>query len=374
MSVALVVDIIGDASQLAKSLDQAEGKAGGFAGAIGGSALKVAAIAGVAGVAAGAIAEMTNAAAADEAAQAKLQAALEAAGVATGDYMTQVDAAIAQGQEKAFSDDQTREALQSLVTATGDLTTSTGLLTSAQDIARFANVDLATAADAVAKAQAGQDGPLRKLIPGLEKGASATDTLAAATAQAAGQADAYANSTQGMQDKAGDAFGELTETIGSIFLPVLKELLPALTPILQSFGKLVSALLPLLIPLLRIVGQVLGIVARALSVVVDWLVQLVKWVVDAIGAVGRFLDSINPLKNVSLPSLPFLSATAGAPPGARSARFGAPATRAASLQPQITIYTTGDGIEAEQAVMRALRRQTRLNAGVVPALGWQVTG
>lgn len=371
----LVVEILGDATGLGKATDTATGKLGGLDSMLGGNAVKVAAVAGVVGIAAAGLWSMAEAADADRTEQQKLEAAITAAGAATATSNAQVDEAIAKGQDRAFTDSQTRDALQSLVTATGDVTTATGLLTSAQDIARFAGVDLATAADAVAKAQAGQDGPLRKLIPGLEKGATAADTLAAATGRAAGQADIYANSAEGMQDRAGDSLGELSETIGSVFLPVLDAVIPALLPIIKAIGTLVTALLPILTPLLRVVATVLGIVANALAIVVGWLAKLVSWLSDAIGKIGDFLSSINPLKNVSLPSLPFLS-SAGTPTSAAAATrgLGASTRAAASAVPSITIYTTGDGIEAEQAVVRALRRVTRLNGGVVPALGWAGTG
>lgn len=372
MSLKLVVEILGEASGLAKATDSAKGDIGGLGSAIGGSAVKVAALAGVAGIAAAGIIAMTDAAAADRTEQQKLEQAVAAAGAATETSTAQIEAAIAAGQDRAFTDSQTRDALQSLVTATGDVTAATGLLSGAQDIARLAGVDLATAADAVAKAQAGQAGPLQKLIPGLEKGATAADTLAAATAAAAGQADIYANSADGMKERGADAFSELGETIGSAFLPVLDALLPALLPIIKAIGTLVSALLPILTPLLRVVATVLGIVASALAVVVGWLAKLVTWLTDAIGKIGRFLDTINPLKNISLPSLPFLS-SAGAPVSSAAAAqrgLAASSTAAGGAAPVIQIYTTGDGIEAEQAVVRALRRVTRLNGGVVPALGW----
>jgi hypothetical protein len=374
VSLKLVVEILGDATGLAKATDSATGKLGGLDSVLGGNAVKVAAVAGVAGIAAAALWDMTDAAAADRSEQQKLEAAIAAAGAATATSNAEVEAAIAAGQDRAFTDSQTRDALQSLVTATGDVSAATGLLTQAQDIARLAGVDLATAADAVAKAQAGQDGPLRKLIPGLEKGASATDTLAAATAAAAGQADIYANSADGMKERGADAFGELGETIGSAFLPILDAILPALIPIIKAFGTLVTALLPILTPALKLVATVLGFVANALAVVVGWLAKLVSWVADATGAIGRFLDSINPLKDIKLPSLPFLNST-GTPTSAAAATRGLGASsRAATAAPSITIYTTGDGIEAEQAVVRALRRVTRLNGGVVPALGWSGAG
>jgi hypothetical protein len=373
VSLALVVDIVGDASKLSSSLKSASGDVGGFSSMLGGSAVQVAAIAGVAGVAGAAIIGMTQAAAADRDEQEKLTAAIAAATGTTTDYTAEVDAAIAAGQERAFTDSETRDALQSLVTATGDVSTATGLLTQSQDIARLAGVDLATAADAVAKAQAGQAGPLAKLIPGIDKAGSSTEVLAAATKLAAGQADTYAASSAGMSAKAGDAFGELSETIGSVFLPIMDAILPALIPIIKAFGQLVSALLPALIPLIKLVAGALGLVAGVLSTVIGWLVKLVDWVGNAIGAIGRFLSALNPLSGIKLPSLPFLSSSTssgGAPAGmGRAASRAAPAFGSSS-GPTINVYTTGDSIDAEIAVTRALRRVARLNGGVVPAFGW----
>jgi hypothetical protein len=368
MSIALVVEILGDASKLGGELDKVKGKAGGFGDMLGANAGKLALIGGAASVAAVAIAEMTMAAAADRDEANKLATAVEAAGAATATSNAQIEEAIALGQEKAFTDSQTREALTSLVTATGDVTAATDLLATAQDVARFAGVDLATAADAVAKANAGQDGALRKLIPGLEKGATATDTIANAQKAAAGQADAFAASSAGQMAKAQDSFGELAETLGSVFLPILDTLLPLLVEILKPVGKLVTALLPAFKAIIGAIAIPLRIVIGVISKLVDLLANLVTWMMNAIEAAGKFLDSINPLKGISLPDLPFLSSsTASAGPQA-STRAGS--TTSSSRAPVINVYTTGDGIEAEQAIVRALRRTTRINGGVVPALGW----
>ena len=370
MSLALVVDIIGDASKLSSELDKSGKDVGGWADKLGGSGVKVAALAGAAGVAAVAIADMTQAAAADRDEAAKLETAIKAAGAATGDYTTQVEDAITAGQAKAFSDSETRAGLQSLVVATHDVGEATDLLALSQDVARYAGVDLATAADAVAKAQSGQGTALQKLIPGIQKSTDATVTLAQAQQIASGQADAYAASTEGQAAMVKDSLGELSETIGSVFLPILDAIVPALLPILKSFGTLVTSLLPILIPLVKLVAAALTIAAQALSVVVGWLVKLVEWITTAIGKLGDFLAKINPLSGIKLPSLPSLGASpAGVAQGAgigraaaSSSSYAAPAT--------INVYTTGDGIEAEQAVVRALRRVTRINGGVVPAVGW----
>ena len=364
MVLGLTVPIKGDAKDLDKTLQKASGGILGFGGDLGATALKATAVTAAVGAAAVALSGMVNAAAEDQASTAKLNAAIAAATGTTQDYTAEVNAAIAAGQDRAFTDDQTRDALQSLVTATGSVTEATALLSTAQDVARFAGVDLATAADAVAKAQAGQDTSLVRMLPGLEKGATATDTLANAQKLAAGQADAFGSSVAGSQARAGDAMSELGETIGSALIPALQAILPALIPMIKSLGTLVEAVLPLLIPLLRVLGVVLGIVAKALTTVVGWLTQLVTWLGKALGAVGDLLAKIGPLRdlgNLVGGIVGGLSSSAVATgPSARGATSSSGGSRGSVV---INITATGDSLATEAAVARALRRVSRLNAG-----------
>lgn len=353
MPVGLVVDIKGDTSNLDSALDKSKGGVSGFGGALG-------ALAGPAGIAAAgvstavvAVAAMTKAAADDRDEQAKLEQAITAAGAATATSTQQVEDAIAAGQDRAFSDSETRAGLEALVVATGDVGQATDLLAVAQDVARKSGVSLEDASKAVAKAQAGQDGALRKLIPGLAKGAKASDTIALASKAAAGQADLYANSAEGMGARGKDAFAEIGETVGSAFLPIMDEVVPALIPIIKQFGQLISAILPVLIPLVKILATALGLVVRVLSTVVGWLIQLISWMTKAISMIGKFLDKLNPLKGFKMPSLPFLNSSAAfaAPSGAstRGARSSGSGSSGG-----ITINVSG-AIDPE-ATARQIRR------------------
>jgi hypothetical protein len=365
MAVGLTVEIRGDTSKLDSALDSSSGKVGGFSAGIGKSALAIGAVAGVVGVAATAVVGLTNAAADDAAEQAKLEATIRAAGAATAESTAQVEAAIVAGQERAFTDSETRAGLESLIVATGDVGTATALLTQAQDIARFAGVDLATASDAVAKAHAGQDGALRKLVPGLAKGATAADTIAAASKAAAGQADLYAESAAGMGAKGADAFAEIGETIGGAFLPVLAELLPALLPILKVLGELVTALLPLLIPLVKLLAGALRIVIGVLSIVVGWLVKLVTWIGTAISSVQSFLEAANPFSNFRLPELPFGIGNAA---GSSSAAGRAGGGGAAAAPLTVNVYGAIDPEGVARSVARVLNAHA-IRTGRAPNLG-----
>jgi len=374
MVVGLEVDVRGNTKDLDAALGDAKGSVGGLGKSLGGIAGSAATFLPVAAAAAGAalaIRGMADAAAEDAAEQARLEAAIKASGAATGDWEAQVNSAIEAGQEKAFTDTETRDALQSLVTTTGDLTAANGLLTTAQDIARFAGVDLATAADAVAKANEGSDGALRKLLPGLEKGATATDTLANASKAAAGQADTFSKSSAGSMAKATDAFGELGETIGAAFLPAFDAILPALIPVLKSMGTLVTAILPILTPMLKLLGVAFGFVAKYITTVVGIITTLVGWLKTAIDWIAKMLEKIGPLKAAGdfiggiVGGLSTAGAAAASPSGRSAGRSGSSGGGGASIVVNIT--ATGDSLATEQAVMRALRRSTRLNAGAVPA-------
>lgn len=351
--VGLVVGITGDTSGLRNALGDAGKDVKGFGGISLATAAKVTLIGGVAITAAAGLFELGKAAAADRDEQNKLITAVQAAGAATGDYMGVIDTAIAQGQDKAFSDSETRAALMSLVTATKDVTAATGLLSGAQDIARFAGVSLEQASDALSKAYSGNDGALRKLLPGLAKGATATDTIKAAFAQAKGQADVFAKSSEGMGLRASDALGELGETVGSVVLPVLDAMLPALIPIIKSLGKLITAVLPVLIPLLQVVANVFGFVADAIGHVIDFVADLIKWISDLLRPIGQVVDalaSLNPFGDLikTITGGPMVATDTGGPGNIINATFN----------------ITGDPAVIERTVVAALRNYTRRNGFV----------
>lgn len=373
MALTLLVRFLADASQLT----DAAAKSSGGIKVLGhdldvGLIAKSAAVVGGVGLAVSAITDMTLAAAADRDEQAALATAMEASGANIAGWEEKVNAAIDAGAALAFTDSEIRDSMATLTAATGDVDKATADLAIAQDIARSSGVDLATASDAVAKAHAGSDGALRKLLPGLEKGATAQDTIANASKRAAGAADTYAKSTKGMGETGSIAFSELTETIGSVFLPILDAIIPALIPILQAFGTLVKAILPLLVPLIKALGTALGIVAKVLVAVVDAVVKVITWFSKMIAKVGELVGKLGPLKAAG----DFIGGIVGghAVPGATSSagpfgmRVGPTSTSGVAGSSPVTINAYGDPALIESAVIAALRRYDRTNgaAQVLP--------
>jgi hypothetical protein len=213
---------------------------------------------------------------------------------------------------------------------------------------------LATASNAVAKAAAGQDGALRKLIPGLEKGATATDTIRNAQKAAAGQADIFADSAEGGAMKTADAMGELGETIGEVLLPLMDALIPAILPIIAAFGKLIKAVLPVLIPMVQLLAKAFGFVATVVSTVIDFVVMLISWIGRLLAPLGSVLDALaalNPFGDI------IGMVTGGGTGGSTTGGAGGPFTAIFNIH--------GDPATIERTVIGALRDYDRRNGYTV---------
>ena len=156
------------------------------------------------------------------------------------------------------------------------------------------------------------------MLPGLEKGATATDTIRNATEPRPGRPIYTPIRRRAWARRRRDSFAEIGETIGRAFLPIMDEVLPALLPILKAFGELITALLPVLIPLVQLLAGALRIVAGVLSAVVGFLVETGQVDRRAIGAVSDFLGR----QPVSGFSLPRYRSSAVTQPRATAARSG----------------------------------------------------
>ena len=306
--------------------------------------------------------------------------AMIASGGATGDWVKASDDAIIAAQELAFTDDETRDAILSLTRATGDSDEALDLLAVAQDVARLTGKDLATAADAVAKAEAGQDTSLRRMLPGLKKTANAQDTITAATELSAGAADTYAESATAMGEKGSIAFGELKESIGQELVPAMDDLLEAVMPLLLEFIELAKVVIP---PVIQGFKLIIGVV----KVVIDWLVKIIDaikkvmtWLTNLwnktkeiaaniTGALQGVIDKFTALwdkaksitdKIAAIDLNPFNRiVNAGNEVGVSA--YGATPQYASGIGGGVTINIHGDPAVIEARVMRALREYGRRN-------------
>ena len=360
MAVGLQIKVGADVTGLMGAFQAAAGGAGSLTDTLKATVASMGPV-GAAGVAVtDALIGMTNAAAEDRAEQEKLNAIYVAAGAATGDYTTAIDAAIEAGAAKAFSDSEVRAGLQDLVTATGSAKEANDLLAVAFDVSRLSGASLEDASKALAKAHDGNDASLRKLIPGLEKGATAADTIAAATKLASGQADIYAKSSEGMGKMGSDAFAEIGEQVGSAFLPIMDAVVPALIPILKLLGELIKELLPLLTPVIHIIVEALKIFIGVLTTLIGIIKQVLQFIGDMVDKVRAAADLIG---SVDLNPFAFPEGGGGGAPAGRGR--GRSARSAGGGGGGTTVNVNVQSADPTE-VVRAIRRWSRNNGGSGP--------
>ena len=206
----------------------------------------------------------TKAAMADEAAQVELARQLKATTQATDAQVAAAEDFInTLSRQTAMADDQLRPALANLVRATGSLELSQKAMAVTADLATAKNIDMETASTAVAKALAGQTAALVKLDPSLkdliDKSSSADDILKALNNTVGGAAEAFANTAEGGAKNFGIAMGELQESIGKVFLPIMEKMLP----ILNNVANYMAENTQVIIVLMGVVGSLAGAIVAA---------------------------------------------------------------------------------------------------------------
>lgn len=167
------------------------------------------------GIAVVAFGQFGRAAAEAEAAQAQIQAAVEATGATFEEYRAQIEAASNQALTLSFDDEDALAAMAAITTATGDTAEAIDQLGLVMDIARGRNIDLAAASKIVIAAEQGRYGSLARLGIQLDANASKEDALAALQTKYAGQAEAYASTSAGAFDHFKNSLENVEEAIGA---------------------------------------------------------------------------------------------------------------------------------------------------------------
>jgi len=297
--------------------------------------------------------------------------AMHTLGVTSGEQEQAIRDSIAAAQDLAFSDSEAAKALLSLQTATKDTNATLDLFAIAQDIARVAGVDLGTAADAVAKAAAGEELSLKRMLPGLGETSDAHDAITKAAELAAGAADTYGTSSEASAIKAKNAFGELKEQVGAELGPALKDLWDSLQPIISDLLHLAGVVLP---PVIDGISKVAEVVGKAFDVIgnfIDAIQRLMDKLRDLLGPIQDAIDKLgqidlNPFNRangiIGGRTIETQTAT-GRDVGAGNAR-----TRGGEGGVVINVY--GDPAVIESKITKALRDYTRRNGtGTVFAPG-----
>jgi hypothetical protein len=231
------------AQQMERQVDQAERGMARFS-------RTGAALGAIAGTVAGALSEAARAAAEEEATFAQLEAAVAATGQEFDALAPSLDRHIAQAEDMSFADDEAATALTRLTTITGDAEEALDLLALTMDVARGRGISLADAATLVGRVAEGNTAILTRYGIAIEEGATATEALASLQQRYGGQAQAFADTTQGAIDRIRNAFDNWAESVGAstgelqVFLALLPGLQVGFTGLTTIAGGLARALGP----------------------------------------------------------------------------------------------------------------------------------
>ena len=248
-SRTLKLSILGDVSDLNKSLKTANNDVEGFGDKLENFSKRAGqafALAGAAALAyAGKLAvDGVKAAIEDEAAQASLAKTLQNVTGATDATIKSTEDYILKTQ-LAFgvTDEQLRPSLERLIRATKDSSEAQKLQTLALDISAGSGKSLEAVSNALGKAYEGNTGALAKLGVGLSsadlKAMSLNEVTTTLADTFGGQASEKADTFQGKMDKLKVAFDEAKESVGAALLPILEKMAVFITenivPAVNSF-------------------------------------------------------------------------------------------------------------------------------------------
>jgi hypothetical protein len=247
------------------------------------------------------------AAAEDEKATIRLNAALKARGFQLDELSPKVDEQIKAMQRLGFTDDQVRDGLE---LGSRFFKNQENLLranATAANIAAATGMELSSVMLALGRGAAGSTRGLLKLGIEVEKGAKLKDILRVADEKYLGIAEEVANSTSGKFAAAQIRFNEAIETFGAKLLPVVNEALafltetalPAFEDLMEDLGPLINGLLDEFVrPLVDSFAQLFAIFdtgegsISALEIALFPLKALlfsIKLIIDAIVAGLKFI-------------------------------------------------------------------------------------
>jgi hypothetical protein len=347
-SRTLKLSILADVDNLKKELNKGEKEVEGFGGKLekfsgAAKAAFAAAAAAAAGYAVKLAVDGVKAAIEDEAAQKRLQLALQNVTKATDAQVEAVEKQILKTSlATGVADDKLRPALQRLAVATGSVEKSQELLSLALDVSAATGRDVETVSNALARAYEGNTSTLSRLGVGITAAEAKTLGFEGVVKQLAqtfgGAAATQADTFQGRIQRLQVAFDETKETVGTALLPIIERLLrfitdtaipafqnfkvTAIDPVIAAFNRNKESLVILynfvkdfIIPILtnnlgaalRFIGTVAGGILDVISAVVKGVSTAVGAAITGINALIKAYNAIPLLPNI--PTIPVPSST-----------------------------------------------------------------
>jgi len=311
----LKLNLLADTTDFAAGIKKASGQTESFSSSLKSSMKSIAKSAALAGVAAAGMAiafgvDAVKAAIADQKSQKQLAVALKNTTKATNSQIKAAEKYITKLQMQfGIADDKLRPALAKLTRATGDVSKAQDLLSLSLDVAAGTGKDLETVTTAIAKAQGGNLGSLKKLGVPLSENIIKTKDLAAANEvlgkSYGGAAQANADTFAGKLAIFNQSIGEAKESIGSAILesiqPFAEKWLPKIaqgvTDVIDGFqGKKGKGSGISLGKSIREVADSIGAFIQAINTSDDGkqrsLAENVQSIANAFNAVADAIDKV----------------------------------------------------------------------------------
>lgn len=251
------------------------------------------------GAAIGFLGLATKAAADEQIGVTKLNTALKANIKGFNGNTDAIEAVIKKREDLAFSDDDLRASLASLVVKYHDVARAQRIQSVAMDVARLKGISLADATALVSKGMDGNAKVLKQLGIILPKTATEQDRLTAIQKKAAGQAAAYAKTAIGGQQAFQIAIQDVVEDIGAGLLPIMTQAftwlrtqaIPAVRGIVGRIQAWMTANRPLIDQIRNVLVKVIGMAIEKIHGVVTWIGKLV-------GTIAGNKDAMNVLRTI----------------------------------------------------------------------------
>jgi hypothetical protein len=346
----LKLSILADVDDLKKKLGEADKAVETNSSKIGEFGKKAAAAFAVAAAAAVAYAgklaiDGVKAAIEDEQAQLRLANALrQATGATDAQIAATEDMILKTSLATGVADDKLRPAMQRLAVSTKSTEEAQKLLTLALDISAASGKDLETVANALGRAQDGNQAALGRLGLGLSKAELATLSFTEVQAKLAelygGAAATNAETFQGKIDRLKVGFDEAKESLGVALLPAVEQFITFLNdtgiPTLNAFiagltgDEGLSASLTETQRGAESFGKAIGVVSGIISGFITFLREAIGLVISL---ANELIRVVNIIPGVNVGSIPN-----PAPSAARSSLPSVPKPKAGGT------YTTGQGV------------------------------
>ena len=247
-----------DLTGIQKDAKSAGGGMGALTSAFGTSRLAMVGVAGVAGAVILGLKGAADAAAGEERNIARLTTSLKTNAIGFNGNIASIEKVISQRERLAFSDDDLRSSLAQLVGSFRSVDMALDRPRLAMDLARFANIDLETAGDALIKIHAGNFRALKSLGISTKDVTNENQALAKIQRIVTGQAEAYGKTATGSWEATNIAISDAVEDIGRAALPAMKDL--------------AGVARNTLVPALELVAGATGFVGKAIG----WLAEQLR--------------------------------------------------------------------------------------------------